>query len=96
MRWQWGSAFIVSGLLGLSAGCAAVPPCPPPDTVGLSASQSPPTPPEAAVSMHLAAPAGAPAILALERKVKMQEKRIAELSSQLRLLKRIDLEHTKP
>jgi hypothetical protein len=36
------------------------------------------------------------ATLVLERKVKMQEKRVAELSSQLRLLKRIDLERNKP
>ena len=34
--------------------------------------------------------------LALERKVKAQEKRIAELSSQPGLLKRIDLERNKP
>jgi hypothetical protein len=37
-----------------------------------------------------------PAALALERKVKLQEKRIAELSTQLRLLKRIDLDRSKP
>jgi bacterioferritin (cytochrome b1) len=36
------------------------------------------------------------ATLALERRLKAQEKRIAELSSQLRLLKRIDLERNKP
>jgi hypothetical protein len=37
-----------------------------------------------------------PSTLALERKVKLQEKRIAELTSQLRLLKRIDLDRSKP
>ncbi|MGZ8423257.1 MAG: hypothetical protein ACXWV7_10010 [Nitrospira sp.] len=73
-----------------------MPPCPPLETVGIPASQGPPTAREPAVSAPLAATAESPATLALGRKVKMQEKRIAELSSQLRLLKRIDLERMKP
>jgi hypothetical protein len=37
----------------------------------------------------------APSTAALEHKVKAQEKRIAELSMQLRMLKRIDLDGKK-
>jgi hypothetical protein len=51
---------------------------------------------EPAISLPQIAPTESAATLALERKVKSQEKRIAELSSQLRLLKRIDLARTKP
>jgi hypothetical protein len=39
--------------------------------------------------------AASPANAALEQKVKAQEKRIAELSMQLKLLKRIDMEESK-
>ena len=61
-------------------GCATPPPC--------SAPQANP----ALMSQPVSA---ASPTSALEQKVKAQEKRIAELSTQLKLLKRIDLEETK-
>jgi hypothetical protein len=96
MKWQWALASVLSGLLALHGGCAAVPPCTPVETVVLPTSQAPPVIAEPAISPPPIAPTESAATLALERKVKSQEKRIAELSSQLRMLKRIDLERTKP
>jgi hypothetical protein len=62
------------------AGCATPPPCPTP--------QADPAPMSHPVSSTSSSSA-------LEQKVKAQEKRIAELSMQLKLLKRIDLEEGK-
>jgi hypothetical protein len=66
------------------------------ETGALPASQELPTVAEPAISLPPVAPTDSAATLALKRKVHTQEKRIGELSSQLRLLKRIDLERTKP
>jgi hypothetical protein len=94
--WQLSTLGVLIGWIGLSTGCAAVPTCPPADTVQLPAPQAPPTIPKAAHDEPLTPQSVPSATLALERKVKLQEKRIAELSSQLRLLKRIDLDRNKP
>jgi hypothetical protein len=81
----------------MTGGCAAVPPpCPLPEAAQSVSSPIPETKPEDMVSMPLTAAPVPPNNPALERKVRLQEKRIAELSSQLRLLKRIDLDRTKP
>ena len=96
MRLQWALGSVVTGLLGLSGGCAAVPPCTPVESVAVPASQGFPAIAETPVPLPPVVPTESAATLALERKVKAQEKRIAELSSQLRLLKRIDLERNKP
>jgi hypothetical protein len=95
MRWSRSAGCVLAGLLGISGGCAAVPPCPLPETGQLPSSQAPSTTPEGPVSASLATLPTPPSTLALERKVKLQEKRIAELSSQLRMLKRIDLDRSK-
>ena len=92
MKWEWAWRSILSGLLGLSGGCAAVPPC----TPAVSTAEALPRTAEPAAPMPTVAATESALTLALERKVKAQEKRIAELSSQLRLLKRIDLERNKP
>ena len=65
--------------------------CPPADIVPPPVPGVSVTPSEA----PLPPPSVQSATLALERKVKLQEKRIAELSSRLRLLKRIDLGRNK-
>ena len=80
--------------LTMSGGCAAVPTCPPADNP-LPLVQTPFPKPETASPMPPIAPSVSPETLALERKVKVQEKRIADLSSQLRMLKRIDLDRNK-
>ncbi len=67
---KYGSGMAV--LIVLSCGCAAVPPCSPPDSLTAPA-----------FSMD-------PSTTALQQKVKAQEKRISELSTQLQMLKRID------
>jgi hypothetical protein len=65
-----------------------VPSCGPAEPLQASASQvAPPTPP--------APPSGLLVNQALERKVKVQEKRIAELSAQLKMLKHIDLDRSQ-
>ena len=63
------------GCAGISGGCAAVSPCPPAELV-----QAPPP---------QAIPVVAPSSSALQQKMKVQEKRIAELSMQLKMLKRM-------
>ena len=84
---------ILVGTLSLSGGCAAMPPCPlPAETMQLPPATAQPTVSEVTPPL---AQSMSPATLGLEHKVKMQEKRIAELSSQLRLLKRIDLDRSK-
>ncbi len=77
-------------------GCAAVPAWPPADTVQVPSSHASATLSEAPHEVPLPPPSVPSASLALERKVRLQEKRIAELSTQLRLLKRIDLDRSKP
>ena len=67
--------------IGLMWGCAAAPPCPPPDSVQLSAGQP--------------LSSSGPSTAALQQRVNAQEKRIRELSLQLNLLKRIDHDRTK-
>ena len=67
--------------IGTTWGCAAVPLCPSADTSPV------PTPPAASSKV--------PTSAALEHKVKAQEQQIAELSMQLRMLKRIDLDVRK-
>lgn len=96
MKWPWALGSILMGLFGLSGGCATVPPCTPAEAVAVPASQGPPAIAESAVPLPPVASTESATTLALERKVKAQEKRIAELSSQLRLLKRIDHERNKP
>jgi len=78
-RRGYGSVLIL--WIGLSWGCAAVPPCPTSDTVPLPAAHT--------------IPSASPPNVALQQKVKAQEKRISELSMQLNLLKRIDHDRTK-
>ena len=89
---QLSSLVVLLGLVGLSTGCASTTPCSPVETVQLPA---PATIAEAAHDVPLTARSVPAVALVLERKVKLQEKRIAELSTQLRLLKRIDLDRTK-
>jgi hypothetical protein len=71
-----GPAILLILWIGLTWGCAAAPPCPPPDSVQLPAAQ-----PLSSSGSSTAA---------LQQRVKTQEKRISELSLQLNLLKRID------
>jgi hypothetical protein len=71
----------MGGILLLSTGCATAPPCPVPQT-------EPPS-----ISQPLSATPSVSA--ALERKMKLQEKRIAELTMQLKMLKHIDLDRSK-
>lgn len=89
---RWFLVCVFSGLLLCSSGCTAVPPCPVPGPAQLPASAVPPTVPESTPS--IASPMS-PATLALEQKIKVQEKRIADLTTQLLLLKRIDLDRSK-
>lgn len=70
---------LIGGIL--CGGCASTPPCQGPESGPTVVSQP----------VQAASPANA----ALEQKVKAQEKRIAELSMQLKLLKRIDMEESK-
>lgn len=93
MRWHVSMRYVLCGVIGISGGCAAVPPCPLPEAAPSVASTVPQTSSQEAV---LVSPPAPPSDPALERKVKLQEKRIAELSFQLRLLKRIDLDRGKP
>lgn len=87
-RWRLSYLGALIVPLGISGGCAAVPSCAPAEPLQASASQAaPPTP---------SAPARLVANQALEHKVKAQEKRIAELSAQLKMLKHIDLDRSKP
>ena len=72
---------LMSGFL-FSAGCTTAPPCPGPQAI-----TAPVAPPAEAILSSNAA---------LEHKVKAQEKRIADLSMQLKLLKRIELDRSKP
>ena len=72
---------LMSGFL-FSAACTTAPPCSSPQA--LTAPDSPPA--QAMLS----------STAALEQKVKAQEKRIADLSMQLKLLKRIELDRSKP
>jgi hypothetical protein len=67
--------------IGMSWGCASAPPCPPAETI-----KSPDSQPTSQAGQTNSA---------LEHKVKAQERRIAELSMQLRMLKRIDLDGKK-
>lgn len=94
MRWPFGVGYVLFGVMGITGGCAAVPPCPLPEAAQTVSSQMPQTTPEP-VLIPVIAPPGPSINPTLERKVKAQEKRIAELSAQLRILKRIDLERTK-
>ena len=80
-RWRLKCASVLVGLTGISGGCGAGPPCVPPETIQVPAPQ--------------AIPSVAPSSSVLEYKVKVQEKRIAELSMQLRMLKHIDLDRNK-
>jgi hypothetical protein len=78
---RWSGSSVVALIGGMFfAGCATPSPCPTP--------QADPAPMSNAVSSTSSSSA-------LEQKVKAQEKRIAELSMQLKLLKRIDLEEGK-
>lgn len=78
---RWTGSSVVALIGGIFfAGCATPAPCPTPQAN--PALMSHPVPPT-------------PSSSALEQKVKAQEKRIAELSMQLKLLKRIDLEEGK-
>ena len=76
-----GYASLVMLWVGLGSGCTAVPPCPTPDPVPVPAAQT-------SLSMG-------PTNTALQQKVHAQEKRIRELSMQLKLLKRIDQDQQK-
>lgn len=78
-RLTYGSLLVV--LIGVGWGCVAVPPCSVSDTLPLPASQ--------------AAPRPTPPTSVLQQKVNAQEKRISELSMQLKLLKRIDQDQQK-
>jgi hypothetical protein len=83
VRRRWPSLLMIWG--GMTWGCAVAPSCPPSDAIPVSARQ---------VSAPLAF-SGNFSTTALEQKVKSQEERIAELSLQLRMLKRIDLDGQK-
>ncbi len=85
-QWRTTWAALLTVWIGMSGGCAVAPSCPPPETI--------PGPAPQVISPL--APSGALSATALVQKVKSQEKRIAELSLQLRLLKRIDLDRSKP
>lgn len=74
-RWSYSYRGTLIGYLLLSGGCAAVPSCPlPSDTVQLPAAAVQPMIPES-IPPPFASPM-TPATLALEHKVKLQEKRI--------------------
>jgi hypothetical protein len=94
--WRLSVPGVFLGLAALSTGCTTVPTCPPADIVQLPAPEVSASLPGTPHEMPLLPPSVPSATLALERKVKLQQKRIAELSSQLRLLKRIDLDRNKP
>ncbi len=70
--------WLMTLIIGVSAGCAGGSPCPQPESLA-----------------QAAPPAMPPATSALQQKVIAQEKRIGELTQQLRLLKRIDLDGRK-
>jgi len=72
---------LMAGML-FNGGCATAPPCAIPQAAGETVTPSPPV--------------ASSSSAALEQKVKAQEKRIAELSMQLKLLKRIELDRSKP
>lgn len=76
-----GYGFLLILWVGVSWGCAGAPPCQTSETVALPATQ--------------AAPSVTPPSSVLQQKVTAQEKRIAELSMQLNLLKRIDQDRKK-
>ena len=80
-RWRLKCASVLVVLTGISGGCGAGPPCALPKPCQVPAPQ--------------AIPSVAPSSSVLEHKVKVQEKRIAELSMQLRMLKHIDLDRNK-
>ena len=94
--WRLSVLAVFLSWTALSSGCATAPTCPPADTVQLPAPEVPVTTSDSPSGHPLPSPSVPSATLALERKVKMQERRIAELSSQLRLLKRIDMDRSKP
>ena len=81
-RWPRSVVVVLVGGMLFNGGCATAPPCAGPQSASTSVLPSIP-----AVSSSSAA---------LEQKVKVQEKRIADLSMQLKLLKRIDLDRSKP
>ena len=80
-RWPRSSVVVLIGGVLFSGGCATAPPC----------AESQPVP--APISHPL--PAASSSTAALEQKLKLQDKRIAELSMQLKMLKRIDLDRSK-
>ena len=96
MSWRLSVLAVFLSWAALSSGCATAPTCPPADIMQLPAPQDSITSSGAPHEIPLPPPSVPSATLALERKIKLQEKRIAELSSQLRLLKRIDLDRSKP
>ena len=79
-RWPGPCVIVLLGGI-FFGGCETTPPCSSTQTVPAQVSQ-----PGSAASSSSAA---------LEHKVKTQEKRIAELSMQLKLLKHIDLDESK-
>ncbi len=89
-RWPLSYMCVLVGWIGISGGCAAVPPCPPAEIVQAPPPATVQAPPPQAI------PVVAPSSSALQQKMKVQEKRIAELSMQLKMLKRIDLDQNKP
>ena len=81
-RWSRSVVVVLMGGVLFSGGCATAPPC---------------VIPQAGDGTVMPAPqAASSSSAALEHKVKAQEKRIAELSMQLKLLKRIELDRSKP
>ena len=88
-RWKLSFLALLLGGAFFSTGCSTVPPCSSMDSLQMS--KMPDSDQDTLPSVH-STPSST---LALERKVKLQEKRIAELSAQLRLLKRIDLDRNK-
>ena len=98
MRKMWQRSFlgVLIGCIGLTPGCATPPPCSPTEALPGSAPQAPARLSEAVQVVPQTPYLASSATAALERKVKMQERRIADLSTQLQLLKRIELDRRKP
>ena len=94
--WQRKSLGVLIACIGLTAGCATPLPCSPTEALQVSAPQAPASLSEAPPVAPQPPQVVSSATAALERKVKIQERRIADLSTQLQLLKRIELDRRKP
>lgn len=78
---RWGYASLLISGIALSGGCAVAPPCEVPSLVAAPSSQ---------IRQVSTSPESG-----LQQKIRVQEKRISELTMQLNLLKRIDHDRSK-